>query len=81
MPGGKLDLDVQAALRLEFMEEADRLVQNAGGDDLGEGIMRLRALSDISASLSIDALLELAMAVVVESDLNIPGRSRPGSLS
>lgn len=54
-----------SALKAEFEQELGRLASCANRRGALQGVMRLRALSDIASALSTEALLELAVAVSV----------------
>lgn len=50
-------------LRAEFETEAERLIGAERGRSPGEGVMRLRALIEISERLNTEALVDLAAAL------------------
>jgi VIT1/CCC1 family predicted Fe2+/Mn2+ transporter len=59
--------DDSSALALSLEVEKERLAAAASSDNIVEGLMRLRALSEIESSLSTAELLEEAVRVHAQS--------------
>ena len=57
----------RTALRQSFEAELERLAEAAAGRSLVDGVMRLRALSEIAAALGTAALLELAVRLETQA--------------
>ncbi len=64
--------DLSKTLRAEFDEELERLISSAGRAGAIQGVMRLRALAEISAALSTEALVALAVAVGSNATVSTP---------
>jgi hypothetical protein len=60
--------ELRRSMQEQFEREGRELLLTASNYPLVESIMRLRALSEISAELSTDRLLELTLTVVEGTD-------------